>query len=91
MQLMFIAFDILMVDGKTITHLPLSERQKYLASAVVDSGQDGMALRDGTQSGVTGQLLPLLPNKVLPCSGVAFSTVVSVGSVCEGEGRTTLR
>ena len=59
LELVYIVFDVLFVDDRSVLSLPLSERHKILRSIIKDAPLNGIPMGNGLK----GALIPLMPDK----------------------------
>ena len=59
LELVYIVFDVLFVDNRSVLSLPLSERHKILRSVIKDAPLNGIPMGNGLK----GALIPLIPDK----------------------------
>ena len=77
MEVLYCVFDIMVLDGHTITHLPLAERHTKLQHAL-RCKRDSVPL-EGGRTVITGRVVPILPDQQEgPIPGYARSAMWSV-------------
>ena len=77
MEVLYCVFDIIVLDGHTITHLPLAHRHQKLQHAL--RYKRDSVLLEGGQTVITGRVVPILPDQgELPIPGYAQSAMWSV-------------
>lgn len=64
MEVLYCVFDIIVLDGETVTHLPLYQRHQKLQHALRYK-QESVPL-EGGQTVITGRVVPILPNQAEP-------------------------
>lgn len=64
LEVLYCLFDIVVLDGETLTHLPLLQRHQKLQQAVRPAPES--TLLEGGQTVITGRLVVILPDPPEP-------------------------
>lgn len=62
LEVLYCVFDIVVVDGRNLSKLPLRERHTVLAHALRDAPPEGVPLEGGATA-ITGRIVTVLPGQ----------------------------